>query len=140
MFRIFWELADYTDDDSLMKLIRFKLTSKDPKICEGRIIIPFDIDSATGKVSSTANESPMGMMGMTVKPTKTRLIAKRVVLPDGSVKKDRAMNRIAPKDVPVIMSLYLEVLSKAMPRTKEPATPEKMKMPPKMAFSTPWKP
>ena len=80
------------------------------------------------------------MMGITENPTKTRLIAKSVVLPEGRVKKERAMKRIAPKEVPLIMSLYLEVLSKATPRMKEPATPEKMKMPPKMALSMPWNP
>lgn len=102
--------------------------------------MPLDMASGTGKVSSTAKDRPIGMIGMTQKPTKTRLTAKSAVLIEGSVKKETPMNRIAPKEVPIIIILYLEVLSRATPKMKEPATPEKMKMAPKMALSVLWKP
>ncbi len=98
--------------------------------------MPLDIASGTGKVSSTANPYDMGMIGITVKPIRARLIVKSHLL-NGRVNKPSRIRIIALPDVILMRNLNFADLSRYTPRTKEPKTPKKMKIPPKIALSTP---
>ena len=73
------------------------------------------------------------MIGITEKPIKARLIAKSHSLL-GSVTRPRRIQPTAHREIVLIMSLNFCVLSRTIPRTNDPATPKKMKTPPKRAF------
>ena len=75
-------------------------------------------------------------MGITEKPIKARFTAKSHSSL-GSVTKPSKMKPTAQRAVELIMSLNFCVLSKTMPRTKDPVTPKKIKTPPKTAFYAP---
>ena len=76
------------------------------------------------------------MIGITENPMTARFKAKSHN-ELGSVTRPRRMQATAHRDIMLIMSLNFYVLSGTIPRTNEPATPKKMKIPPKRALSAP---
>lgn len=70
-----------------------------PIICENSMIIPLDITSLTGYVSSIEKLYPTGMIGRMKKPKSAIFILKRTKFLDGIVIKTKEAKRSVPKHI-----------------------------------------
>lgn len=75
-------------------------------------------------------------MGITQKPIRARFTENRATFSDYKVQKAKAIKPQAHVEITLRVSLYLAYLSSRIPKKKDPQTPKKMKVAPKILLST----
>ena len=104
--------------------------NKNPKIIDQNIIHPFEIASLTGKANSTENVNPMGIRGKSESPSKNKFAHNKIRFSAGKVQMNPSAKKKQHTHNILYISRYFYVLSRTIPKTKEPEMPAIMKIKP----------
>jgi len=91
-------------------------------------IRPLTMVGEAGKVNSTEKAKPQGMIGIMQKPITATLVKTRGKFYEGIEKRARIRLIVQAMQMSLRVARYFLVLSSMMPVSKEPATPNKMKL------------